>query len=318
MFEGLGLFGLSVLPGALLILYYRKKDVLEAEPWRALVITFILGALTTVPAGAIEMWMGHEPQKNDLTAVVFHYVFVVALTEELAKLSAIYLYSARHSAFNEVTDGIVYGAAAAAGFATLENIFYVFEHGFGVGILRAVLSVPSHVFEGAILGYAVAQVRVAGRSFLWIPAGLAITVIGHGIFDSALDYDSGTHFYAAALAVLLLGALTTLLLRSALQFDAAATRRTLPPTDGPDQPETTGQLVITRTLGAGLLALAVLSFIFALFFLLGTGMMFKSGDANATTAAVLSMVPGAAGIFFFRWGLRRLQVMPKGILDRDR
>lgn len=210
-----------------------------------------------------------------------------------------------------MTDGIVYGSAAAGGFATLENIFYVFQHGFGVGILRAVLSVPSHVFEGAILGYAVAQVRVAGRSYFWIGGGLALTVVAHGIFDSVLDYDSGKNFYVAALIVFLLGGLTTLLLRSALQFDALATRRTLPESSGVDQPETTAGLIFTRTLGAGLLALGILSLIFGLFFLLGTGMMYKEGDPNATTAAVLSFVPLGAGVLFFRWGLLRLQVASK-------
>lgn len=98
MFEALGLFGLSVLPGAALLLYYRKKDVLEAEPWRALLITFALGALTTVPAGVLEVWLGHEPEKDDLFAVLVHYTIIVALTEELAKFAAIYLYSARQSA----------------------------------------------------------------------------------------------------------------------------------------------------------------------------------------------------------------------------
>jgi hypothetical protein len=81
-------------------------------------------------------------------------------------------------------DGIVYGVAAAMGFATLENIFYVFQHGIGTGILRALLSVPSHGIEGAIIGYYLGLGKFnPGSMRKNVLTGLSIAILFHGTFD---------------------------------------------------------------------------------------------------------------------------------------
>ena len=38
------------------------------------------------------------------------------------------------------------------------------QHGLAVGMLRAVLSVPSHIFEGAIIGYWLAKSKFQNTS----------------------------------------------------------------------------------------------------------------------------------------------------------
>jgi hypothetical protein len=56
-------------------------------------------------------------------------LFVAAIPEEFAKLAILIGYNARHKSFDEPMDGIVYGVVASLGFATLENVLFVFEGG---------------------------------------------------------------------------------------------------------------------------------------------------------------------------------------------
>ena len=63
----------------------------------------------------------------------------------------------RNRAFDEPMDGIVYGVVASLGFATLENILFVFNGGMSVAVSRAFTAVPLHAFVGAIMGYYVGQ-----------------------------------------------------------------------------------------------------------------------------------------------------------------
>jgi RsiW-degrading membrane proteinase PrsW (M82 family) len=55
--------------------------------------------------------------------------------------------------FNEPFDGIVYAVIVSMGFATIENIIYVFQYGFATGILRLFTAVPAHAAFGILMGY---------------------------------------------------------------------------------------------------------------------------------------------------------------------
>ena len=62
--------------------------------------------------------------------------------------------------FNEPIDGIVYGVTVSLGFATLENIYYVYvlsdyfgTTSQGLAILRSFSAIPAHGIFGATMGY---------------------------------------------------------------------------------------------------------------------------------------------------------------------
>ena len=62
--------------------------------------------------------------------------------------------------FNEPLDGIVYGVTASLGFATLENIYYVYllaDHfqtsSMALAVLRSFSAVPAHAVFGIFMGY---------------------------------------------------------------------------------------------------------------------------------------------------------------------
>ena len=69
------------------------------------------------------------------------------------------------------------------GFATFENIEYVYAGGFWVALMRAFSAVPAHACDGALMGYFLGQARFAPNKggYAWI--GLAVAILFHGFYD---------------------------------------------------------------------------------------------------------------------------------------
>ncbi len=199
-------FVLTFLPSILLLLFFYKRDR-NREPRKVLTVTLLYGGLAFIPVVIVENILsgfGVLSGSNLILYNLYDMIVNVALPEESFKLLVILLYSARSSAFDEPMDGLVYGVAAALGFATVENIFYVLEGGLGTAIVRALLSVPSHAFWGAILGYSVGQVRFNGKKKGFILSGLLIAIMLHGLFNFFLVSMEGSGVYSDAVAGLLI------------------------------------------------------------------------------------------------------------------
>jgi RsiW-degrading membrane proteinase PrsW (M82 family) len=70
------------------------------------------------------------------------------------------------------------------GFATLENVVYVFNYGFETAILRMFTAVPAHATFGVLMGYFLGKSKFTHRRQLYygIVALLAATLF-HGAYD---------------------------------------------------------------------------------------------------------------------------------------
>ena len=85
---------------------------------------------------------------------IFIYAFIyVGFIEEFSKWFFVKNITWNNKEFNHIYDAIVYSVFVSLGFATLENIMYVFTGDIWTAILRAILSVPGHVFFGVFMGY---------------------------------------------------------------------------------------------------------------------------------------------------------------------
>ncbi len=85
-------------------------------------------------------------------------------------------------------DGIIYACSIALGFATIENVFYVFSaleynNVFEVASLRALLSIPGHFLFSALWGYAAGTVKFKLRHGVTLGAGLLAAILLHAGFN---------------------------------------------------------------------------------------------------------------------------------------
>ncbi len=208
----------AIVPSILLLLYFRARDV-NREPTGVLLKVFGLGVLTVIPV-LLVVWPLVSVEKGlaDPFAIgAFSAFATAAIPEEFFKFTVVWFYASRHREFDEPMDGVVYGATASLGFATLENILYVGSRGLSVAILRAFTAVPGHAFAGAIMGYYVGRARFSprGQRGNLLFAALAVPTLLHGLYDFPLltlkTYQSAsTEPEGGLVAALVLGTLATL------------------------------------------------------------------------------------------------------------
>jgi protease PrsW len=181
------LLALAVAPGIAICIYFFFKDKYKREPPGLLLVCFILGCFSIIPAILLEMPFGSQMNVmagKPVLQVAFYAFIVVGFSEELSKYLVVRYFAFKRIAFDEPFDGIVYSVMAGMGFATAENIGYVYEHGMTTGIIRMFLSVPAHATFAVLMGYHIglAKFDPANRkrhlffAILW-------PVIFHGSYD---------------------------------------------------------------------------------------------------------------------------------------
>ena len=181
------LLALAIAPGIAISLFIYSKDRYDREPLRYLVISFFLGMISTIPALAIQLLAGDIRSKatsHIILSFAFFAYIVVALSEEGSKFLMLRLYAYPKKAFDEPFDGIVYSVMVGMGFATVENIEYVYQFGLSTGIMRFFLAVPAHAAFAVLMGYYAGLAKKNPSSASWLLLkGLLIAVFFHGSFD---------------------------------------------------------------------------------------------------------------------------------------
>ncbi|MBQ1605462.1 MAG: PrsW family intramembrane metalloprotease, partial [Bacteroidales bacterium] len=112
--------------------------------------------------------------------------FSAAIPEEISKFIILFLLVWWSKDFNERMDGIVYAVCVSMGFATVENVMYVFEDpscAWG----RALFAVPGHFLFAVLMGFflSLAKFTVKHKFRNWTMTLLA-PILAHGIYDAIL------------------------------------------------------------------------------------------------------------------------------------
>ena len=185
----LSLFALAIAPGIAISIYIYLKDKHEKEPLKLLLISFILGALSVIPTLVLSQignyFFDFNPRSNSFYFSLVSCVVGIGLIEEYSKFIFVRYYTYRKKDFNEPFDGIVYCVMVSMGFATIENVLYVYEGGATVAWLRMFSAVPMHAVFAIIMGYYMGIQKFYGkRNYALI--GLGYAALLHGIYDFVL------------------------------------------------------------------------------------------------------------------------------------
>ncbi len=177
-------------PGLFLLMIFYLKDRYEKESLSLVGKVFLAGVLAVFPAVILEdlLLSDLSPELGDISLLIYMSYLGIGFPEELVKFLAVLLLAYNSSEFNEPFDGVVYSVASSLGFATLENLFYVLEGGVLVGLVRAVLAVPSHALDGAVMGIYLGRAKMMGYRE-GLTKALAYPVLLHGTYDFLLFVD---------------------------------------------------------------------------------------------------------------------------------
>lgn len=157
----------AILPVIVFLSFIYRKDS-EKEPKKLLAKCFLLGALSIIPIFLIELAV--DSYSNSINSPLLHSLYrafiVAALVEEGTKFFFLKKITWRNKEFNQSYDGIVYAVFVSLGFAMVENIMYVSEHGFVVGTFNFLLMYNAHV-ESELMMSLIFVAFIAFDIFMW-------------------------------------------------------------------------------------------------------------------------------------------------------
>ena len=200
---------LAISPAIIIILYIYFKDKFEKEPIPFLVKNVLLGAivsiLITVILGGFASWFISFIDGASILYQFLNAFIVVALVEEFSKYVIVRYYSQRSKEYNEPFDGIVYAVMVSMGFAALENVLYVFQHGISTGITRAFTAVPAHATFAILMGYFMGKAKFSKNRIVLNLLGLLFATLFHGAYDFFLFINFIPGMWVGAITSLIIG-----------------------------------------------------------------------------------------------------------------
>ncbi len=222
--EQVALVAMGFVPCVFYLLWVRRSELSRREPFFRVFQVFALGA--TVSTGlalvleiagqfVVDLYaaVSKAPSGGNLLVGI---VVLAPIFEEFTKAVPVLMIKGR-SYFDEVEDGLVYGAAAGFGFAATENVMYFFvswkEQTLALGqaatlaslaglvIVRSLGSASLHGATGAISGSGISTQKLLGG--FWITR-YAMAVIYHALYNFAIFLFAvlGTRFLPGPLSVL--------------------------------------------------------------------------------------------------------------------
>ncbi|MBI3911149.1 MAG: PrsW family intramembrane metalloprotease [Armatimonadetes bacterium] len=178
---------LAVVFAGIWVYALYREDIRNPEPIWMLLLAAGAGVGAFLVADRVEGWLPtslynlHGPLQSR-AALAF---LVIGPVEELIKFLGVLVLVWPWTHFDEPMDGLVYAAAAGAGFALVENLEFMREEP-AVILSRGPAATCAHVLFAAFWGAALGQAKHLGRGWKRlsiVAVGLALASLAHGAFD---------------------------------------------------------------------------------------------------------------------------------------
>ncbi len=198
---------LAIIPSVLIGMYLYKKD--RNKESKGILIKLFLGGvascfLTLLITILVQVIIpGLIPSSEEAANTNIFWLFIqvmlgVALIEEFSKWFFAYFIGYKNKEFDEMYDMLLYCGFVALGFATFENILYVFtaENSMITALLRAITAVPGHVCDAIFMGFYLGlakqhKMNGTGNTTKYLLLSIFVPMITHGIYDFLIMSGSG-------------------------------------------------------------------------------------------------------------------------------
>lgn len=183
---------MALIPSALWLTFFYAQDHAEPEPHAYVLGVAALGALLAAAVGQplitgvfrTSNWIG-----RDTLTEILGSILVVGFTQEFLKYAAVRATVFHSAEFNHRVDGVIYGAAAGIGYATVLNITTMMSSGgingteLTAGAVRMVVTALAQGALGGLVGYFIGAAKFADEPVWWMPAGVALAATINGLFS---------------------------------------------------------------------------------------------------------------------------------------
>jgi RsiW-degrading membrane proteinase PrsW (M82 family) len=173
--------------------YFVWIDIFEPEQLRYLILTLVLGMLSSFLCVLLYDWFNYglgfrmnETLANDL----LYCIFAVGLIEESVKILPLLILVRYTKLLNEPIDFLIYAAMSALGFAFMENLLYFNPAGVSAISGRALTAVVAHMALSSVAAYGLMlsrrppdQKQHPQPFLVWFSAAC----VAHGLYDFLLS-----------------------------------------------------------------------------------------------------------------------------------
>jgi len=195
----------AIIPPLYLFYYIYQMDKVEKEPLGLLIKLFFFGVLSVIPIVILELifsnllaikmahlatdFLGYNSYQ------IIQNFLIIALVEEGFKFLFLKWGSWKDKNFNCHFDALVYACVVSLGFATLENLLYVYSYGFENALLRAFTAIPGHFCFGVFMGYYYSDAKYyylnqrKGNYRLYLLLSVIVPTLLHGFYDYVLTLE---------------------------------------------------------------------------------------------------------------------------------
>ena len=189
----------GIIPMLTYLFIIWKMDKYEPEPIKLIAASYLWGAVAAIIlsiAGSFVFIMFLEiTGVQESTAL--HSIIVAPLVEETAKALFLFVIITKKD-FDNITDGLVYGAAIGLGFGMTENIFYYLTYGTTLDywlflvFVRSGFSAVMHAVATAIVGafFGMAKYAYYRHRFILPIFGLAIASFIHFMWNYSVTFEN--------------------------------------------------------------------------------------------------------------------------------
>lgn len=205
--------GIVIVPAAVWLTAFYREDRLEPEPKKLVLGTVVLAALAAEAVGRpllhdffhVQDWL-----YSTTFGAILGSILVVGFVQEFLKYGVVRYTVFNSSEFDERADGIIYGAAAGLGYATMLGFRYVLENDgvdLGVGAITVAVLTLAHASYSGVTGYFLGRAKFERMGPLWLPAGIALAAVLNGATSylfrelpllASFGYDAWLSLVAAA------------------------------------------------------------------------------------------------------------------------
>jgi len=213
-FRTLSLLALAIGPAIAIMAFVYARDVHDREPFGVLLMSFFWGCFSVVPAIILETILpGLVPGSSGsgILSIAIYTFVIIAFSEEFSKYIFLRYYSYRKRSFNEPFDGIIYMVMVGMGFATIENLMYVFgadtpQNQWATAGMRAITAVPAHASFAIVMGYYAGLAKFSkDKEKQLLMQGILYATILHGFYDFFLFQNISEGIAVGALVSLIIG-----------------------------------------------------------------------------------------------------------------
>ncbi len=185
--NGIGFIGAALIL-ILWVLYLKKIDLFEAEPWKYVIPTILMGVffsfftsvLSDYNQNVLDFHLNGEIVNDFLYSVIG-----IGMVEEFVKIIPLLILIKYTDIINESYDYIHYACLSALGFAFAENLLYFHDYQLHIISSRALMTSVAHMFLSSIVayGFVLNKYRYKSRTKWRLFVMFFLASLGHGFYD---------------------------------------------------------------------------------------------------------------------------------------